>query len=289
MEILASVEAVRAYCDARRAAGERIGFVPTMGYLHEGHLSLMRLARTRADRLLVSIFVNPTQFGPNEDLARYPRDAEGDAATCREVGTDVLFMPPVSELYADDAETFVTVEEVSRGLCGERRPTHFRGVCTVVTKLFNIVGPCVAVFGEKDYQQLQVVRRMARDLLQPVEIVSGPLVREPDGVAMSSRNAYLSDAQRRGARGLSQALQRVAERVASGAELRAGEAVALARDHILDVGAREGVEPKVDYISLRRPESLRPIDDESVLRGGAAVMLLAVFFGATRLIDNREL
>jgi pantoate--beta-alanine ligase len=293
MEVLDTVEAMRSYCDERRAAGERIGFVPTMGFLHEGHLSLMRLARQRADRVVVSIFVNPTQFAAGEDLDRYPRDAEGDAAKCREVGVDVIFMPPRAEIYADEADTFVSVEELSRELCGERRPTHFRGVCTVVTKLFNILGPCVAVFGEKDYQQLEVVRRMVTDLLQPVEIISGPLLREPDGVAMSSRNAYLSTAQRRAARGLSEALQRVAARVAEVAstseELPAREAEALARSHILEVAAAAGVEAEIDYVALREPASLQPIEAAVPLRAGEAVMLLAVRFGATRLIDNRVL
>jgi cytidyltransferase-like protein len=173
--------AVRQWCEARRAEGQRIGFVPTMGALHAGHLSLMRIAAQHADALVVSIFVNPLQFGPSEDLVRYPRDLPGDGAKCAEAGVALLYCPTAEQLYPPGFQTRVEVASLARGLCGERRPGHFSGVCTVVAKLLNVVGPCVAVFGAKDYQQLQVIRRMVVDLDQPVQIVSGPIVREADG------------------------------------------------------------------------------------------------------------
>lgn len=282
MQELRDVEAVRRWCDEARRAGRRVGFVPTMGYLHEGHLSLLRLARQHAESIVVSIFVNPTQFGPQEDLSRYPRDAEGDAAKCREAGVDLIFSPSVEAMYPAGAQTFVEVQHLSQGMCGERRPGHFRGVCTVVEKLLNVVGPCVAVFGEKDYQQLQVLRRLVTDLLQPVEIIAGPLVREPDGLAMSSRNAYLEPNQRRAAVALHQTLCAARERVA---EAGGG---ALARDVLaLSRGRLEKVEgARVDYVELRQGGSLDPLAEEATIRPGEAVLLLAVFFGSTRLIDN---
>jgi pantoate--beta-alanine ligase len=284
MQQLQDVEAVRRWCDEQRRAGRRVGFVPTMGYLHEGHLSLIRQARQHADSVVVSIFVNPTQFGPQEDLGRYPRDAEGDAAKCREAGVDLIFSPSVEAMYPAGAQTFVEVQGLSQGLCGERRPGHFRGVCTIVEKLFNVIGPCVAVFGEKDYQQLQVLRRLVADLLQPVEIVAGPLVREADGLAMSSRNAYLDADQRRAAVALHQTLCAARDRVAGAEAPLAKELLALAR------GRLEAVEgARIDYVELRRRESLEPLAAEAPVRAGEAVLLLAVFFGATRLIDNLSL
>ncbi len=286
MDVLDKVRDVRAWCDARRREGARIGFVPTMGFLHEGHISLMRAARERADRLVVSIFVNPTQFGPHEDLARYPRDPEGDAARCLEVGTDLLFLPSVEEMYPAGAQTFVAVEDLSQGLCGVHRPTHFRGVSTVVEKLFNVIGPCVAVFGDKDYQQLQVISRMVCDLLQPVEVVGAPLIREPDGLAMSSRNAYLSPAERQVAPCLYESSCLVRDRIAAGEVLTAGAALDLARTHIEDRMEGADVEARIDYVELRRPITLEPLSATSVVEHGAAVILLAVFLGTTRLIDN---
>lgn len=285
MQELRDVEAVRRWCDEARRAGRRVGFVPTMGYLHEGHLSLMRLARQHAESIVVSIFVNPTQFGPQEDLARYPRDAEGDATKCREAGVDLIFSPSVEAMYPAGAQTFVEVQQLSQGMCGERRPGHFRGVCTIVEKLFNVIGPCVAVFGEKDYQQLQVLRRLVTDLLQPIEIVAGPLVREPDGLAMSSRNAYLDADQRRAAVALHQTLCAARERVAeAGGRVVAQDVLAVARGRLEKVeGAR------IDYVELRQGESLAPLADDATIRPGEAVLLLAVFFGATRLIDNLTL
>ena len=278
MQLLADPAAVRAECDRQRAAGRRVGLVPTMGFLHEGHLSLVRRARELADYVVVSIFVNPTQFGPSEDLARYPRDMDGDLAKCQDVGVDLVFAPETTQIYPPGYQTFVEVERLSQGLCGARRPGHFRGVATVVTKLFNIVGPCVAVFGEKDFQQLQVIRRMALDLSQPVEVVGSPIVREPDGLAMSSRNVYLQPAQRRQATCLSRALQAVAERARSGG-LAAVEAVALARGIV-----EAEPEARIDYLEVHDAESLGETDR---VGDGQAVIALAVFFGKTRLIDNR--
>jgi len=187
VEVVTTPAAMSAWSEAARARGERIAFVPTMGALHAGHMSLLAAAREHGERVALSIFVNPTQFGPNEDLARYPRDLPGDLAKAASVGTDVAFVPEVSDMYPPDAQTFIEVREVSKGLCGDRRPGHFVGVATVVAKLLGIVRPHVAIFGEKDFQQLAVIRRMALDLNMPVEIVGRPTLREPDGLAMSSR------------------------------------------------------------------------------------------------------
>ena len=274
---IAEPAAVRQECDRQRQAGLRVGLVPTMGFLHAGHQALIRRAGELADFVVVSIFVNPTQFGPNEDLDSYPRDMEGDLEKCRQEGAALIFSPEVPELYPDGYQTYVTVEQVSQGLCGERRPIHFRGVATVVTKLLNIVGPCVAVFGEKDFQQLLVIKRMARDLDQPVEVVGHPIVREPDGLAMSSRNAYLTAAERRSATALSRSLKTIRDRAGSG-ELPTGEAVALARQIIeAEPGAR------VDYVEVRDAETLAPADS---VGSGKSVVALAVFLGKARLIDN---
>jgi pantoate--beta-alanine ligase len=272
-------EEVGRVCDETRRGGGRVGFVPTMGYLHEGHLSLVRLARARADLVVVSIFVNPTQFGPSEDLSRYPRDLPGDLAKCEAAGADLVFTPEARRLYPEGHQTFVEVTGVSQGLCGASRPGHFRGVATIVAKLLNIVGPCVAVFGEKDYQQLLVVRRLVSDLDLPVEVVSGPIVREPDGLAMSSRNAYLGPEERRQATCLSRALAEVESLARARGGLSAEEAVAAARAII-------EAQPlaRIDYIEARDARTLAPAPR---LGGGTAVLALAVFLGRTRLIDNR--
>ena len=267
-----------ATCDAQRREGQRVGLVPTMGYLHDGHLSLVRRARQLADFVVLTIFVNPTQFGPEEDLDRYPRDMEGDLAKCLAAGVDCVFAPSAGAVYPSDHRTHVEVEGLTRSLCGARRPGHFRGVATVVAKLFNMVGPCVAVFGEKDYQQLQVIRRLAEDLNMPVEVVGSPTVREPDGLAMSSRNAYLSASHRDQATCLNRALTTTRERARAGG-LPAPEAVAMARDII-----EEQPDARVDYIEVRHARTLEPV--ERVAGDGSAVMALAVCFGDTRLIDN---
>jgi pantoate--beta-alanine ligase len=267
-----------AWSEAARARGERIAFVPTMGALHAGHVSLLKAARQRGDRVVLSIFVNPTQFGPKEDLARYPRDLEGDLAKAGSVGTDVAFVPEAKDMYLSGAQTFVDVREVSQGLCGERRPGHFTGVATVVCKFFNIVQPHVALFGEKDFQQLAVIRRMVADLNMPVEIVGEPTVREPDGLAMSSRNAFLSPSERVRALAISQGLTAARERLTAG-QRDAGALVEVA------LGVLKGQVDRVDYVEIRDADSLHPI--ERVDR--PAVILAAAFVGATRLIDNMRL
>jgi pantoate--beta-alanine ligase len=262
-----------------RAQGRRVGFVPTMGYLHEGHCSLMRLAREHADVLVVSIFVNPTQFGPSEDFSKYPRDFDHDEALCLGEKTDFIFYPSVADMYPPDSSVAVVDEKLSRGLCGAARPGHFRGVCTVVAKLFNIVLPDIAVFGEKDGQQLRIIERMVRDLNFPVRIIRGPTLREPDGLAMSSRNSYLSPEERKQALCLRRALDRAEELYRQG-ERKADRIVAA-------MGTVIGHSPaaRIDYIEV--------VDDSS-LEAVAAVekpcmVALAVFVGKTRLIDNTVL
>ena len=272
-------------CATARDGGTRIALVPTMGYLHDGHLSLMREARHRADSggraglSLATIFVNPTQFGPAEDLARYPRDLDGDLAKCASAGVDLLLAPEdPKSMYLPGFQTWVEVGEVSKGLCGDRRPGHFRGVATVVAKLLGLSRPHVALFGDKDWQQLQVIRRMVLDLDMGVEVVGMPIIREPDGLARSSRNAYLSAEERPRAVAISRAL-REAQRRASGGErdprdLAAGISRAL-----------EGAGLRVDYVELVHPETLRPV--ERAEPGTRA--LVAAFLGRTRLIDNLAL
>lgn len=263
---------------AARAAGQRVGFVPTMGALHEGHLSLVRSARERADLVLVSIFVNPTQFGPGEDFARYPRDLAGDACKVQGAGASLVFAPTEALMYPPGEETRVRVGRLAEPLCGAHRPGHFEGVATIVTKLFGIVGPCVAVFGRKDYQQLAVLRRVARDLFLPVEIVGAPIVRDPDGLAMSSRNAYLSAEERARALSLSRALGEASRAFAAG-ERHAGALLAPARAEIAAHAT------SVDYVTLADPETLRPYEDDARL-SDRALLAVAARVGSTRLIDN---
>lgn len=272
MQLQTDPLALQAEALDRRARGQRVGFVPTMGFLHTGHTSLMDLARPRCDWLVVSIYVNPLQFGPTEDLARYPRDAEGDATQCRAHGVDCLFMPP--ELYAPDHATTVSVAGLTQGLCGASRPTHFAGVTTVVARLFGLVQPHLAVFGEKDYQQLAVIRRMTRDLALPVEIVGGPLVRDADGVALSSRNAYLTPEQRRRARSLHQALHAMQQAAAAAGEVEVEALRALGRQR-LDAD-------RLDYLEVVDATSLAPVDRVQA----PARALIAAYYGCTRLIDN---
>lgn len=277
MELFRTTREVTAWSASLRRQGRTIAFVPTMGYLHEGHLSLMRAARGRADQVAVSIFVNPTQFGPKEDLSRYPRDLDGDLSKCRSAGVDAVFAPAdEKELYPTGAQTFVEVTQVSQGLCGEKRPGHFRGVATVVTKLFNAVQPHLALFGEKDYQQLQVLKAMTRDLLLPIEIVGLPTVRERDGLAMSSRNAYLSPDERGRALALSRGLFAAQKAVAAG-ERSAAALVQTVRAELLASSLRE------DYVACVDSSSLRPLD---TVTPGSGRLLVAAFCGTTRLIDN---
>ena len=258
---------------AARARGERVAFVPTMGALHEGHVTLLREARKHGQRVVLSIFVNPTQFGPNEDLARYPRDLGGDLAKAAGAGTDAAYVPDVRDVYPPGYQTTVEVPELARGLCGPFRPGHFAGVATVVCKLFNVVRPDVALFGEKDYQQLAIVRRMVVDLDMGIEIVGVPTVREADGLAMSSRNAYLSPGERARALSISRALFAARDGALGGA--RDGVALVAGARAALDVD-------RVDYVELVDAESLRPAIDLA----RPTVLAVAAFIGRTRLIDN---
>ena len=277
-----SQDELRRAVDAWRSAGERIGFVPTMGALHEGHLSLVKLAREHADRVVASVFVNPAQFGPNEDFGRYPRQPEKDAGMLAAVGCDVLFLPEVDTIYPTGPSghtTFVEPGGAAEGLEGACRPGHFRGVATVVCALFNLVRADVAVFGEKDAQQLAVIRQMVRDLHIPVEIVPGPTVREADGLAMSSRNAYLSPDERRAATVLHRSLRAAADQIAAGE--RRGDEV---RRRMREVLKSEPL-AHVDYVEVVDAESFQPVE----MLSGRLVLPLAVRVGGTRLIDNFQL
>ncbi len=290
MKIIESPEKMQQATQVLRREGKTIGFVPTMGFLHEGHLSLMRLARERCDVLVASIFVNPAQFGPNEDLDAYPRDFERDEKLCRAEGVDFLFYPTPENMYLDGHSVWVDEESLSGVLCGAARPGHFRGVCTVVAKLLNIILPDVMVLGEKDAQQLRVLRRMARDLNFSVDIVPGPIVREADGLAMSSRNKYLSPAERAEAVCLFQSLEKAKELVAAGERDAA----------VLKAAIRERIEQTsgtVDYIEIVDDEFLQSFHPtggelveplETYSAGGVkpARVALAVKFSGVRLIDN---
>ena len=275
MQVIGKVEEMAAASRELRRAGKTIGFVPTMGYLHEGHLSLVGLSKARADLTVLSIFVNPTQFGPNEDLGRYPRDAEGDLQKCKDNGVDVVFFPDAAGMYPEGYCTYVDVEAVSEGLCGSSRPGHFRGVATVVAKLFNIVKPDRAFFGQKDFQQTVVIRRMVKDLNMDTEVVIGPTLREPDGLAMSSRNVYLAPGERAAAASLFAALSAAKELYASG-ERDAGRLKA----RVYEILAGE---PMV------RPEYVEAVDIDmrpARVAGDDTVIAIAARLGNTRLIDN---
>ncbi len=267
---------MRATCQALQRDGKSIGLVPTMGALHPGHLSLVRAAPSRCDVVAVSIFVNPTQFGPNEDFAKYPRVLERDSKLLEAERVDLLFTPTVDEMYPKGAATWVTVEGLSEKLCGRSRPGHFRGVTTVVSKLFHIVAPDHAFFGQKDAAQATIIRRMVRDLDMAVEIIVCPIVREPDGLAMSSRNAYLEPAQRKSATVLHRALMRI-QTLADKGERNASRLIEEGQSVIAE-------EPSVrlDYFEVIDPETLDPVADIS--RG--ALVAVAAFLGTTRLIDN---
>ena len=262
------------------AAGSRV-LVPTMGALHEGHLRLCDLAREEAGpdgEVVVSIFVNPTQFGANEDLDAYPRQLEADQEACRERGVDLIFAPSADEMYHEDASIEISENSLSKGLCGASRPGHFNGVCTVVTKLFHLVQPDAAVFGQKDYQQLAVIRRMVRDLNIPVEIIGAPTIREPDGLAMSSRNLLLSPEHRREAPIIFEALCKVRDAIDSGKVSSPGDA-----ETFLESRISQSPSARVDYLEVVDPETLQPLTDFGP--EGFRIMA-AVFFGKTRLIDN---
>jgi pantoate--beta-alanine ligase len=278
LEVCTSVRSFRAACDALREKDGVLGLVPTMGALHRGHLALVGEARRRASNVAVSIFVNPTQFGPNEDFQKYPRPLEQDLALCREAGVSVVLAPPPSELYPPGERTRVRVSGLTDSLCGPFRPGHFEGVATVVTKLFAATGPAVAVFGRKDYQQLQVVRRMTRDLLLPVEIVGYPTVRDADGLALSSRNAYLAPEERARALAIPRGLARAVALHAAGER-----SVGVLRRAVLDL--LEPAATRIDYVTLADADDLVPSADAETA-GERAVLAVAAFVGATRLIDN---
>lgn len=273
---VATIAELRSRLDAERAASRTVGFVPTMGYLHAGHASLMDAARAQCDVVVASIFVNPLQFAPDEDLDSYPRDLSGDTALAEAHGVDVLFVPTTREMYPDQVRTNIHVAGVSEVLEGRSRPTHFDGVATVVTKLFSIVGPCRAYFGEKDFQQLAVVRRMTRDLSLPVEVIGCPTVREADGLAMSSRNAYLTDEERAVAPVLHRALQ------AGVAAIEAGErSPAAVEARMAEVIEAEPL-ASLDYVAVVDAATLEPVEPLA----GTLRLLGAVRLGKARLIDN---
>ncbi|MGD8512336.1 MAG: pantoate--beta-alanine ligase [Deltaproteobacteria bacterium] len=276
MKLIKETQPMQQEANRLLQAGRIIAFVPTMGYFHEGHLALMREGRKHADALIVSIFVNPTQFAPTEDFQAYPRDLNRDARMAKSVGVDVIFAPEPEAMYDKDHETYVNLDWLPEHLCGPSRPGHFRGVATVVAKLFNIVKPHVALFGEKDYQQLLVIRRLVRDLNFDIRIIGVPIVREADGLAMSSRNSYLSPDERRSALSLHKSIQLVQDRVAQGigdASQLIAEASGLIRSH---------PHTRIDYVTLCDPETLENVHAV----GRPTLMALAVHVGKTRLLDN---
>lgn len=276
MKVVKTIEELRPIIKAWKKEGLGIGLVPTMGYLHDGHKSLIEKAVMENDRVVVSDFVNPTQFGANEDLGSYPRDLERDAAICEAAGADLIFHPEPEEMYYPDKCTFVDMDKLTKGLCGKTRPVHFSGVCTVVAKLFNIVTPHKAYFGEKDAQQLAVIKRMVRDLNFDIDIVGCPIVREADGLAMSSRNTYLNKEERRAALILNQALSIGKSLVVQGEKSAAKVKEA--------VTAKLETEPlaKIDYVELVDAENLEPVEEIQK----PVLTAIAVYIGNTRLIDN---
>ena len=275
-QILTTIVETRAASRAARRSGKIIGMVPTMGALHEGHLSLVRAARSQSDFVIVSIFVNPLQFGPKEDLSKYPRTFDRDCALLEGAGVDVIFAPSAAEMYPGDAVTYVNVEDLSGRLDGVSRPGHFRGVTTVVSKLFHIGEPDKAFFGQKDAAQVAILKRMVRDLDMPVEIVVGAIIREPDGLAMSSRNAYLDSNQRKQALILSRALKRVEELFQRG--VRDAKTLISAGEEIF----HEDPAVRLDYVAIVDWDSLEPVDEAKP----GTLVAVAAYVGATRLIDN---
>ena len=276
MEIIKSVSEMQQWVASVRGADETISFVPTMGFLHQGHVSLLDDGRRRGDKLVLSIFVNPTQFGQGEDFEDYPRDLQQDSQLAEQAGVDVIFAPTAKQMYPNGYATYVDVEGITNTLCGASRPGHFRGVCTVVSKLFNIIQPQVAIFGQKDFQQLAVIQRMTQDLNLPVEILGLPIYRESDGLAMSSRNVYLTEEQHPQALVLSQSLARARELVAAGQK----DVAAIISE--LKTKINQQPAARIDYVQICHQLTLKDqleVDNDSVL-------LLAVYIGKTRLIDN---
>ena len=276
MKILKTKAEMQAWSKARKKESRTISFVPTMGYLHAGHISLLEQGKPLADELVLSIFVNPTQFGPTEDLDAYPRNIENDLALAEKAGVTAVFLPDTDEIYGKNYQTRVALDHLPNYLCGRSRPVHFSGVATVVTKLFNIVMPDVAIFGEKDYQQLRIIRQMTRDLDFDIQIIGSPIVREPDGLAMSSRNAYLTPEQRKSALSLSKAIAMARQAAAKGVS----DPARLTRD--MTTFIHGFAHTRVDYISFSDPETLEPVDRID----GRTLLALAVHVGKSRLIDN---
>ncbi|MFH0786476.1 MAG: pantoate--beta-alanine ligase [Pseudomonadota bacterium] len=276
MKIIKDINEMQTRSEEFRQAGQKIALVPTMGALHEGHLSLMDYGREKADILVVSIFVNPIQFGPKEDFEKYPRDLEGDRKMTEKRGVDIIFSPDVKDFYSQVFQTYVTVDQVTQNLCGASRPGHFRGVTTVVCKLFHIVKPHLAIFGQKDYQQVCAIQQMVEDLNMDVEVIGRPTVREPDGLAMSSRNVYLSPEERVSARSLSRALKE-AQTLFQKGERKTDVLL----NHILKF-IKQQSDIRIDYVKICHPGTL----EEITVIEGKGVLALAVWCGATRLIDN---
>ncbi|MBO5371915.1 MAG: pantoate--beta-alanine ligase [Lachnospiraceae bacterium] len=276
MQIITTVKEIRTLVKEWKRQGQTIGFVPTMGYLHEGHASLMKAARKECDKVVASIFVNPMQFGVNEDLDSYPRDLEADAKLCEAIGVDLIFHPEVEEMYAEGFCSFVDMNGLTKELCGKSRPIHFRGVCTVVSKLFNIVTPDRAYFGQKDAQQLAVIRRMVKDLNMDIEIIGCPIIREEDGLAKSSRNTYLNDEERKAALILSQTI-RLGEQLIKDGVLNTKELITAMKENI----AKEPM-AKIDYVEAVSMDTIEKVDKIE----GMVLVAMAVYIGKTRLIDN---
>lgn len=280
MIISGSIKETREQVKEWKKQGLRVGFVPTMGYLHEGHQSLMEAAKKENDKVAISIFVNPIQFGPNEDFASYPRDLEKDAALCERVGVDLIFHPEASEMYDEDFCTYVDMDGLTKELCGKSRPTHFRGVQTVVSKLFHIIPADRAYFGQKDAQQLAVIRKMVRDMSMDIEIVGCPIVREKDGLAKSSRNTYLNEEERRAALVLSRSLAEGKKLIENG-ERSAGRIKAC----IMEALEKETL-ARPDYVEIVDFADITPIEDLNAAKDGEVLCAIAVYIGKTRLIDN---
>ena len=279
MQVIENINEMSETAEKLREEGKSIGFVPTMGALHEGHLSLVRMARKDNDIVVVSIFVNPTQFGPNEDFEKYPRDFEGDRKKLEKENVDIVFYPHAEEMYPEGYKTYVEVEDITTRLCGAFRPGHFKGVTTVVTKLFNIVKPHRAYFGKKDYQQFKVIKRMVEDLNMNIEIIPGEIVREPDGLAMSSRNKYLSKEERKDALALYKSLQLAKELIEKGEkdpEIIKKKMIELIKSH--------PHVKKIDYVEIVDPDNFLPVE---TIKDGTLIAL-AIWVGNTRLIDNME-
>ena len=278
MRIISSPNQIQKTCLALKRRGKTIAIVPTMGFLHEGHLALVRKAREVSDIVVMTIFVNPTQFGPKEAFSKYPRDTKGDLAKARRAGVDFVFLPNVRSIYPADYETYVEVTRATRGLCGKSRPVHFRGVTTIVCKLFNIVQPDFAIFGLKDFQQCAVIKRMVKDLNLPIQVIGVPTVREKDGLAMSSRNVYLNPSERKAALVLSLSLRQIASEVQKGTRNLAAlkrQLVTLIRRELLT---------RIDYVEVMDSETMQPLKK---YRPRKTLFAVAVFIGKTRLIDNR--